>query len=348
MKRPLAFSAALFWGVFALSPACSSQEDPAQGDAEASTVTPGAVPAAASSQAADLEALPDVVARVNDTEITKAELMARAESIQGQLPAGTGQDGIDFYRRVLDDLVGSELLYQSSTAKGFGPTQVEVDSQIAKIRSRFPDPAQFEQVLAAQGMDEEKLREMLRRDLGIGKLVDSELAAEIEVTAEEKQAFYEENSEQMKESEQVRLSHILVGADQNATPEEREQARKKTEGIRARVMAGEDFAALARENSDDPGSKANGGELPWISRGDTVPPFEAAAFALSPGEVSAVVETQYGYHVIKLAERKEGGIVPFEQAEPRIEEFLRQQAIQERVRGEIESLRAAGEVEIFI
>jgi peptidyl-prolyl cis-trans isomerase C len=288
--------------------------------------------------------MPEVVAKVDDTEITKAELVARAESIQGQLPAGTGRDSLDFYRRVLDDLIASELLYRSSVAKGFVPTEAEVDAQLAAIRSQFPDEAQFDQALAAQGLNTEKLREMTTRSLGVQAMISEG----IEVTAEQKQAYYQQNLERMKAPEQVRLSHILVSADENATPAQRDEAKKKTEDIRARVMAGEDFATLARENSDDPGSKANGGELPWVGRGDTVPPFEAAAFALSPGEISEVVETTYGYHVIKLVERKESRVVTFEQAEPRIEQVLRDQAIQKRLGTEIEALKAAAKIEVFI
>ncbi len=349
MKRPAIFFVVLFLCVFALSPACSSPDEPTPGSAEASSLEPGSESVAPSTQiAADLAAMPDVVATVNDTEITKAALLARAKSIQGQLPPGTGQDSLDFYMRVLDDLISSELLHQSSTAKGFVPTAAELDAQVAQIRSQLPEQAQFDQVLAAQGLNEETLREMMIRDLGIQKLIESEFASEVEVTAEQKQTFYQENGEQMKEPEQVRLSHILVGADENATPEQREQAKKKTEDIRTRAVAGEDFAALASENSDDPGSKANGGELSWVSRGDTVPPFEAAAFALSPGEISEVVETRYGYHVIKLAERKEGGTIPFEQAEAQIDQFLRQQAIRDRVKTEVDALKAAGDVEILI
>ena len=357
MKRPGAFFVVLFLGVFTLSAACSSQDEPTPGGADASSLEPGD-PSAASSAvssttssnqaAADLGVMPDVVATVNDTEITKAALVARAKSIQGQLPPGTGQDSLDFYLRVLDDLISSELLHQSSTAKGFVPTEAELDAQVAQVRSQFPDQAQFDQVLAAQGLNEETLREMMIRDLGIQKLIEAEFASEVEVTAEQKQTFYQENSAQMKEPEQVRLSHILAGADENATPEQRGQAKKKTVEIRARAVAGEDFAALASENSDDSGSKANGGELPWVGRGDTVPPFEAAAFALALGEISEVVETRYGYHVIKMAERKEGGTIPFEQAEAQIDQFLREQAIRDRVQTEVDALKAAGDVETFI
>ena len=348
MKKARAIAVVMFLCVYALGLACSSQNESANGGAEASeTPLQPAAPAAAQA-ALDPQTLPDLVARVNDTEITKAELIARAQSIQGQLPPGTAGDSLDFYRRVLDDLVTSELLYQSSKSKGFLPSEAEVEAQINQIRARFPDPQQFQQVLQAQGLTEEALRERMRRDLGVQKLVEGELSAEIEVSEAQKQAFYQENTEQMQEPDQVRVSHILVMADENATEEQRAQAKKKTEDLRARAVAGEGFAALARENSDDPGSKANGGELPWMSRGDTVPPFEEAAFALSPGEMSEVVQTRYGYHVIKLAERKEGGTIPYERAQEQIEKFLRDQAVRDRIITEVGALKAAADVEIFI
>jgi peptidyl-prolyl cis-trans isomerase C len=328
---------------------CSGQEESTAETAAASLLEPGPSSTAVSTQAAaDLGSMPEVVAKVNDTEITKADLVARAESIQGQLPPGTGRDSIDFYRRVLDELINSELLYQSSIAKGFVPAEAEVDAQIAGVRSQFPNEAQFQQALEAKGMSEEKLRAVTARTLGMQAMIDTELGTGIEITAEQKQTFYQQNLTRMKEPEQVRLSHILVSADESATPAQRDQAKKKTEDIRARALAGEDFATLARENSDDSGSKANGGELPWVRRGDTVPPFEAAAFALTPGEISDVVETQFGFHVIKLAERKESSLLTFEQAEPRIERTLKAQVIQERLRAKIESLKAAGNIEVFI
>jgi len=322
---------------------CSGQEEPTA----AALLEPGAA-AAAPQAAVDLASMPDVVAKVNQTEIKKDDLIARAEMIQGQLPGGAARDTIDFYRRVLDDLITSELLYQSSVAKGYIPTDAQVNEQLAAVQSQFPDKAQFEQSLQAQGLTEEKLREILTRSLGVQQLVETDLTAGIEITPDQTQAYYQNNLDRMRRPEQVRLSHILVSADENATPEQRELAKKKIEDVRARAIAGEDFATLARENSDDPGSKANGGELPWLTRGDTVPPFEAAAFALTPGEISDVVETRYGYHVIKLAERKEGEAVSFEEAEPKIEKLLRDTEVQQRLRGAIETLKASGDVQIFI
>ena len=110
---------------------------------------------------------------------------------------------------------------------------------------------------------------------------------------------------------------------------------------------GADFAALAREHSEDPGSAANGGEL-TVSRGETVPPFEQAAFALEPGGVSPVVETQFGFHIIKLSEKIEGQPIPYEQMEAGIEQYLTQQGVQEEIESTVESLKAAGTVELFL
>jgi peptidyl-prolyl cis-trans isomerase C len=329
------------------------------GDADSSEPKPatdpaateeGSEPGAIVSQvvAADPESFPDVVAQVNDTNIKKAELLTRAKALQAQLPAAAAGESVEFYRRVLNDLVGTELLYQASKAKGFLAPDAAVENQMNTLRTRFGDQAQFEQALLAQGLTPEKLREGLTRDLTIQKFVETEIMAGVSVTDEAKRTFYQENAEQMKRPEQVRVSHILVMADQNAPAEERELARKKSQDLLARLKKGEDFATLAGENSDDPGSRANGGELPWVSRGETVPAFEQTAFALAPGEISEVVETPFGFHVIKLAERREARTLPYEEAEENIEQFLRQQAIREQVQSRVDALKAAAEVEIFI
>ena len=114
------------------------------------------------------------------------------------------------------------------------------------------------------------------------------------------------------------------------------------------IEVGQDFGDLARRNSGDPGSKDNGGELPWMSKGETVPPFEAAAMALEIGEMSDVVETQFGFHILKLLELRGGDLIPYEQVHGRIEEYLKQLGVQKRLETEVETLRTQGTVEIFI
>jgi peptidyl-prolyl cis-trans isomerase C len=112
--------------------------------------------------------------------------------------------------------------------------------------------------------------------------------------------------------------------------------------------AGQDFAELARKNSEDPGSKDSGGELPWMSRGQTVPPFEAAAMALAPGELSPVVETDFGFHIIKLHEKRSAGVMSYEEVEGRIDEFLKRRSLQQKLEAEIQTLRTQAKVEVFI
>jgi peptidyl-prolyl cis-trans isomerase C len=254
---------------------------------------------------------------------------------------------MEFYHRVLDDLIGAELLFQESRKRALELSDEETEAALTSLKSRLPDPAMFEQVLASEGLTIDALRSQIHRDQSIQKLIDADITPNVKVSADQTRKYYDENTELMKQPDRLRLSHILKRVEPDATPEAKASARTEIEAILERARAGEDFAALARENSDDPGSAANGGEL-TVSRGDTVPPFEEAAFALSPGELSPVVETQFGFHVIKLTEKLEGQVVPYNQVAPRIQEFLTQQAIQDEVGEKVDALRASGDVEILL
>ena len=152
----------------------------------------------------------------------------------------------------------------------------------------------------------------------------------------------------MTHTPEFRVAHILIQVPTDATPDVKEAARKKASALRSMIEVGQDFGDLARRNSGDPGSKDNGGELPWMSKGETVPPFEAAAMALEIGEMSDVVETQFGFHILKLLELRGGDLIPYEQVQGRIEEYLKQLGLQKRLETEVETLRTQGTVEVFI
>lgn len=327
--------------------ACSSNAAPGEEEAPVDQEQPSSpAPTAEEEKTVDPETFPEVVARVGVQTITKATLLERAQAIRQRLQIGDSTLG--FYLRVLDDVVGTELLRQASSARGYSPSETELDAQVETFRARFPDEAQFTQGLTSQGLTIEKLREMMARDLAVEKLVKTEMVPRVTVSEEKKKAFYAENSEQMTRPEQAKVSHILIKVDAGASTEVRTEAQEKAQDLHRRLEAGEDFAALARENSDDPGSKANGGDLSWVSRGQTVPAFETAAFALKAGEMSDVVETQFGFHIIKLAELRPSEVMPYEEVQDRIGEFLNQQGLQEAIQGEVETLKAKAEVEILI
>jgi len=296
--------------------------------------------------AATPEGFPAVVAVVNGTEISKTVLLRRADAMKSQL--SPSDIGPDFYRRVLDDMVSSELLFQSVKEKGLAPTDGEIDVALASQSERFGGAAAFEAALARQGISLAEVKQELARELGIQKFIDRDLVPLVSVTDEEKRAFYDENASSMERPAQFRAAHILIQVAKDASPEAKAAAKTKAESIRSMIEMGQDFGELAARNSGDPGSKDNGGELPWMSKGQTVPPFEAAALALAPGEMSDVVETEFGFHIIKLLELRGSGVTPYEDVHERIEDYLMRVDIQKRLEQVVEELKQPAKIEVFI
>ncbi len=294
----------------------------------------------------DPQSFPDVVARVNTTVISKAELLRRAEALKSQLPASEVGDG--FYQRVLGDIVSGELLYQSVETKGLSPADAEVNAELETQSQRFGGAPAFESALQQQGITVDQVKRDLKKELGIQRLVESEFIPKLAVSEEEKRTFYDGNLESMQEPAQFNAAHILISVDESANPEEKAELKKKAESIRSMVEMGQDFAELAAKNSGDPGSKDKGGELGWMPEGQTVPPFEAAMKSLQPGELSGLVETRYGYHIIRLVDRRDAGPVPYDDVQERIEEFLKQRGLQELIQQELELLRSTAAIEVFI
>jgi hypothetical protein len=152
----------------------------------------------------------------------------------------------------------------------------------------------------------------------------------------------EERRGELDTPEQVRARHILVAVDAAADPAAKAAARAKIEAAKKRIEAGEDFAAVAREMSDDPGSKQNGGDLGFFKRGAMVKPFEEAAFSLEPGKLSDVVETPFGYHLIRVEEKKAAAQLPYSEASARVaQELARIDAAAAAAKADAEAISAA-------
>ena len=194
----------------------------------------------------------------------------------------------------------------------------------------------------------EILREETRRDLLVERVLESEVMPGIEVDIETIREFYEQHSEQFTEGGGVRARHILIGISPDASDQERADARDRADRLRGEAEDGADFGELARTHSDDPGSAANDGDLGLVVRGQTIPDFEAALFALEPGALSEVIETPFGMHVIQMVEREPARTAPFVEASDQIREFLMQQEQQARTAAFIEELKAKSTIEILI
>jgi peptidyl-prolyl cis-trans isomerase C len=310
---------------------------------------PGSSPAAATAAPPfDVAKLPAVVARVDGAEISKAELLQRAAAMRAQMErmgAPPPPQSEEFYRAMADQLIGSRLLFAAAQKRGLVPSDAEVAAQLARLKER--DPQGFDRELTAQGVSEQELRVDLAKNLAIQKLVATEVTPAATISADDARRFYQQNPQRMKRPAQVRVRHILVGAGESASAEERQAARKKAEALLVRLEAGEDFAALARESSDDRGSRGEGGLLPWLGPGDTAPAFERAAFALQPGQTSTVVETPFGFHLLQLVEKRAGGSVPFEEAQAQIEQWLSRQRARELLDAKVAALRKAARVDVL-
>ncbi len=294
-------------------------------------------------------ALPEIVASVDAYSITRGELeqAVRSAEIQaGQALPTQFRDSV--YRAVLDRLVAFHLLLQESERRSIVVDDAAVDARIETIRSGFPNEEAFETRLDSWNTSLYILREETRRDLLVERVLESAVFAGIEIEPESVRAFYDQHPAQFTERGGVRARHILIGVSPDASEPDKAEARERARGLRLDAAEGADFEALAREHSDDPGSAANGGDLGLVVEGQTVSAFETALFALDPGELSDVVETPFGFHVIQMVERRDDRVVPFEEARGPIGDLLLQQEQQARAAAFIDELKTQYDVRILI
>lgn len=308
---------------------------------ETKPIAPAATAAASASQ--------EIIAKVNGSPINSIELKRAQKVIMSsqpnlQIPPERQKE---FDTQALNQLISAELLYQAGKKLEIKNIDKLVDDKISQGKSRFSNQQDFEKAIKALDMTEADLREYTRRDLLISTFIQQNIASKVTVSEEDSKKFYEQNQDKFKQEESVRASHILIGVDPKATDEDKKKAREKAVKLRKDLAAGADFAALAKDNSTCPSSQ-QGGDLGYFSRGQMVPPFEQAAFTLKPGELSDVVETQFGYHIIKVIDSKKAETVAFKDAKPRIDEYLKNQKTSAAVAEYLTENRKKASVEILL
>jgi peptidyl-prolyl cis-trans isomerase C len=292
--------------------------------------------------------LPEVIARVNGEAVKKEDFERMLKTIEARAGQPIPVERRDeILRGALDQLITYTLLSQESKSRGVKVEATEIDAKMGQLKSQFPNEAAFEKALKDRGMTAESLRKDAYVDLSVTKLMDAEVATLPGPSDAEAKDFYDKNQDKFKEEEQVRASHILVKVDEKADAATRQKARAKIDGVLKQVKAGGDFAKLAQANSDD-GSASQGGDLNYFNKGTMVPAFDKVAFELKPGQVSDIVETQFGYHIVKVVDRKSGRTVPFEEAQGKIKDFLTGQKKQQHADTFIEGLKKKSKIEVLI
>jgi len=249
--------------------------------------------------------------------------------------------------RILENLIDTEVLYQQSQKEGVKVDDQAINEQIETIKKRFFDEAAYKKALEEMDVSEKEIRAQIRRGLAINQLLDTNVSQKITVTEEESKKYYNNKLNLFKQPEQVKASHILIKVAPDAEESKKNQARKKIETVQKKVRQGEDFGLLAKANSEGPTAQRDG-DLGYFNRGRMAKPFEDAAFALNVGEVSGIVETQFGYHLIKVTDKKTARTIPYKETQLRLEQYLKKEKEKTEIQDYIENLKKSAKIKRFI
>jgi len=294
-----------------------------------------------------------IVAKGKGVEIKRNQLDEEVIRTKAAYAARGTQPPPELDARVLDGLIGSKLILGKATDADKAKAKEVFETSMAtyKKENKITD-ADFDEKLATQlrmqGITKEDWIKQQIDQATIPVVLEREM--KINITDADVKKFYDENPARFEEPEMVRAAHILLStrdASGKELPEDKKAAkRKQMEDILKRARGGEDFAKLAKEYSEDPGSKDKGGEYTF-PRGQMVPEFEAAAFSMNTNQISDIITTQYGYHIIKLYEKIPAKKAEFDKVAPKIKDMLKGRAIQEKVKDYIDSLKKEAGVEIL-
>ena len=234
---------------------------------------------------------------------------------------------------IVHQLINQKLLMLEAQKRGLKASDAEIELKLATIKKSFPNDDAFNKVISQYGLTLPELKQQIAKEIVVEKL-QNDVTKDIQVTDAQVAAFYHKNLQMFTHGAEVHARHILVKFDPNAKDKAKDEARAlaKIQEIQAKLKAGAKFSQLAEQYSDDPGSKAQGGDLGFFARGQMVPQFEKAAFSLKDGQISGPVKTIYGYHLIKRIAGKQAGVEPLSEVAPgirmQLENQVRNQAFQ--------------------
>jgi len=288
------------------------------------------------------------IASVNGTPILEKNLELKLDQVVQQLTHRgytiTPEQREILKGQVFERLIDEELLFQKSLELGLKVAPSEIAEQIDAFRQRFRDDESFHRAMEDMNLSEQEMMEIIERSLGVRKLVEREITPTVTVRDAEIERFYEENPSIFREPERVKASHILIRVAEDADEATRKAAMRRITAIQEKIESGEDFAELARKFSEGP-TRAMGGDLGFFTRREMVGPFSDAAFSLEPGQTSGVVTSPFGYHLIKVFEKKPESTVPLESAKAGIVEHLKTRKLNEAIAAYVTALRGEAEID---
>lgn len=292
-----------------------------------------------------------VLAVVEGEDITAGLLAERVDemkmSMGGRMnPAEMARMEDSFRSQAFSNLVNFQLLMHEADEKGITVADSELQERTDEIVGSYDSEEQFYERISQLGMNREAFESRLTKQIRIDKLIEMETSSMEAPTGEEVREYYDSNSAQFEEPEQVRASHILIKVDQEDDEESRQAKKEKLQGILNDIRNGASFAEQASLYSEGP-TKSKGGDLGFFGKGDMVEPFSNAAFSMEIGEVSDIVETRYGYHIIKVTDRKQARTVPFDEVQDRISGYLESNQKNEAINEYLTRLREEADIQYY-
>jgi len=287
-----------------------------------------------------------VAAQVGERTIYFEELDKEVENLFSRMGGSIPKEQVDsvrsaFRSQTLDHMVNQTVLLAEARRQELKIDNAMISAKIDEVRTGWPDPPGFDKHLETIGIDEDKFRELIEESLLIESLLEKEIPVEgQEPTEEEIVAYYESNPEVFQIPEKIRASHVLLKVGGDDGTDVRLEKQKELLAVLEKVNAGENFADMAKEHSDCP-SSAEGGDLGFFSRGQMVKPFEDAAFTLAVNEISDIIETDFGFHIIKVTDKHDARTLPLEEIRDKVTASLTWKDQTETLRVFIEKLRSA-------
>ena len=293
--------------------------------------------------------LPDPVASVDGQPISRAELEHFTEMYMNaggrSLKSYPVADQKKAYRSMLGSLIVDRLV--SARAANEPVSDADVEKRLDEVRGQYPNDEAFQNEVRRSGQTLDQVRQSIHSQLAREQWMDGQIKDQINVTPQEVEKFYQDGPpDKFDEPEKVSASHILIGLRRDAPPEEALAAEKRANEIVDRLRKGENFEDLALQYSTDPTVKKNKGYVGAFSREGIMPEFADAAFKLKPGEISPPVRTQFGYHIIKVTERKPAHTETLDEARDRIRTYIVDQKRQKATTALVQKLRDAAKIEV--
>ena len=325
----------------AAAPAATPVATPVATPGTASTTPDAPAPVAAAPE------LKDPVAVVNGEKISKSELEeafnSAVQASGAKVDDLTPDQKLEGYRQLLDELILDKLV--SKAAEGVTVPQTEIDAEVAKIKGQFPSEEEFNKQIIAAGQSPDKFTDALKKMLQQQKWMEGQVGDKTAVADADAKKFYDSNTKEFEEPETVKASHILILVGKDDSEDVAKQKLEVAKKAAARAKKGEDFPKLAKELSEEPGAKESGGDLGFFPKDQMVPEFSEAAFNQKVGQISEPVRTQFGWHVIKVTEKKPAGVVPYEQVKKQLLAYLKADKQRKAVQELLKSMRDSAKIE---